>query len=449
MFYTFYFSFIFLFFVATFFGLRWLHGWLSDYEQAQPTVRCEEVFQALFSDPDWGTLYDRSGSQGTAFEGRDAYVTHMEQKVGDSPLTYQETSAGLDNSRKKYYVELGDEKLGWFTLIGETESDAITAIPDWQLGEIELYMSYDNSVVVQLMEGHTAMINGVALDDSYTIQKASTLAIDYLPAGTTGVRMLTQKVDNLMAAPTVTVVNDKGEEMPVVFDEEKQMYVEQTEANTISEAQKETAINAIKAYAKFMIEAGSAGEVAKYFDSSSEAYDVITKGNKWMQNNAGFDFVDEKVVDFCMYSDDLFSVRVSMSLEVTRNDGSVKPYPIDTTLFFERQSKDKWLAYDMTNVDVMAPVGEVRLTFMNGDDQLATGFYPTDARELDTPVISVPDGKVFSGWVREEVNAEGKTVLTVVFVPDETGHVTLPSGNVLEPMVLSALFEDAPAGGEG
>ena len=441
VFYSFYFSFIFLFFVATFFGLQWLHGWLSDYEQAQPDVRCAEIFEQLFAHPDWSALYDQSGSAGTAFEGKDAYVAHMEQKVGGQALTYQETSAGLSGG-KKYFFKLGEEKLGWFSLKGETTSDAITAIPDWELDHIELFLNYDNSYRIQAMDGHNVYVNGVPLDDSYTIQKVSTLAEDYLPAGTVGVRMCTYEVNNLMAQPVVTVFDDKNNEMPVVFDEEKGMFIEQTKANTISEEQQETALNAVKAYAKFMIEATTRAEVAKYFDASSETYKVIVKDEKWMQANSGYDFTNEKVADFCMYSDELFSARVQMSLDVTRKDGTVKPYPIDTTLFFELQNNGKWLAYDMTNEDVMAPVGKVRLTFMNDETtRISSDFYPTDAKELDTPMLSVPEGKTFTGWVVQGLDEQGQKIMTVMFEPDETGHVILPAGNVLKPMTLYPLFE--------
>ena len=75
IFYTLYFLFIFLFFVAVYFGLNWLQGWLVDYEGAQPTTKSKEVFQQLFDDPDWGALYDAAGIADTEYEGKEAFVT--------------------------------------------------------------------------------------------------------------------------------------------------------------------------------------------------------------------------------------------------------------------------------------------------------------------------------------------------------------------------------------
>ena len=89
-------------------------------------------------------------------------------------------------------------------------------------------------------------------------------------------------------------------------------------------------------------------------------------------------------------------------------------------------------------------MGKVRLTFMNGDTVLSSDFVKTDATELDTPLVSAPEGKVFIGWYRIDKYDNG-TTYTMVFDPDENGHVTIPNGTTLEPMTLYALFE-TPSG---
>ena len=445
IFYTFYFMFILLFFVASFFGLKWLQGWLADYEAAQPTVKCEQVFEELFADPDWAKLYDMAGTEDSLFEGKDAFVSYMEAKVGDTGLTYLETSAGLSQD-KKYVVQLGEEKIATFTLEGEQEF--ITDIPDWQLGKVELFLTRNNSIRIQKMDGHTAYVNGVALDDSYTIQIASTSAEDYLPIGLTGVRMCTQEVTGLMAAPTVTVVDAQGNSKEVSYDEATNTYVEMTESNTISEEHKQLALDAVKTYCKWMIEeVNSRATIAKYFDPSSDEYrDIVSvQYERWMQDHNGYKFTNENVSGYAMYGDSIFSVRVGLSLNVTRKDGSVKEYAFDQALFFNKKDNGSWLCYEMTNKDVSQPRGKVRLTFMEGDEVLTTGFYDTDASNLTAPVLSAPEGKVFAGWVLKGTDESGRTTLTVMFQPDSEGKVVIPEGATLEPMVLHAYFQDASA----
>ena len=449
IFYTLYFMFILVFFVATFFGLQWLQGWLADYQAAQPTTKSQEVFDQLFSHPDWGALYDAAGIEDTPYEGKEQFVSYMENKVGDATLTFKETSAGLSGD-KKYFVLLGDEKIASFTLSGQTA--AITDIPDWELGGVELFFDRSETFYIQNVDGHTVEVNGVPLDDSHVIQIATTAAAERLPIGVTGTSTCTQEISDLMAVPTVTIFDKSGKSMEVSYDAETHTFTEQTEANTISDSEREAALNAAKTNCLFMIEKASKADIAKYFDTSSDVYSVIVNlGNLWVQDNNGYRFTKEEVSDYARYSDDLFSAHVVLNLNVTRKDGTTKDFGYDSTLFFRKQDTGKWLVYDATNADVNAPVGKVRLTFMNGDTVLSSEFVKTDATELDTPLVSAPEGKVFIGWYRIDKYDKG-TTYTMVFDPDENGHVAIPNGTTLEPMTLYALFEtpsgtDATEGG--
>ncbi len=452
IFYTLYFMFILVFFVATYIGLQWLHGWLSDYQLAQPTVKAEQVFQEVFTDPDWGALYTSAGAKDSPYEGKEAYVNYMERKVGDSKLTYMETSAGLSGN-KKYVVHLGDEKVASFTLVDRNETGSvslenlenITDIPDWQLGAVEVFFEREDTYYVVKLDGYTAYVNGVPLDESATIQRATTVAESYLPEGTTGFSMDTQQVSGLMELPTVTVTDQKGGQVAVVYDEATRTFTAKTESNTITADQEQTAIEAAKTYSLWMIkEVTDRAKVAKYFDSDSSAYNTIVKSTElWMQKHSGYEFADVSVTDYARYSDSIFSVRVKLNLKVTRTDGSVKDHLYDQSMIFQKNNKDKWLCTVSTNVDLSQPVGKVRLTYMQGDTELTTGFVATDSKEIYTPKIAVPEGQVFTGWVTISKDADGATIYNLEFQPDETGVVAIPDSTILKPMTLYALIQDA------
>lgn len=451
IFYTLYFVFILVFFVALYFGLNWLHGWLTDFELSQPTLKAQQVFDEVFTNPDWGALYDSAGAQDSPYEGKEEYVTYMENKVGDTPLTFMETSAGLDKSIKKYNVRLGDEKVATFTLKDRNYSgdkslenlEDIADIPDWVLGAVEVFFVREEVYNIVKLNGHTAYVNGVALDDSFTIQKATTRAEEYLPAGTTGFITETQQVTGLMEAPTVVVKDESGKEMEVTYDEATKTYTERTESNTMSEDEKAVALKAAETSSLWMIEAiRDRGEVAKYFDATSDAYNTIVKSTElWVQDYSGYEFVDQSVTDYARYSDSLFSVRVKMTLNVTRTNGTVRPWSFDQSMFFRKNDNGKWLCFESTNKDVSEPVGKVRLTFMQGETQLHTDFYETNAKEVITPNFSIPAGQVFSGWITIH-EQDGQTIYNLEFVPDETGVVKLPEGTTLKPMTLFALIQN-------
>ena len=67
IFYTLYFMFILVFFICTYFGMNWLYGWLEDFEASQPTAKAEQVFNQLFTNPDWSALYEASGAQDSPY----------------------------------------------------------------------------------------------------------------------------------------------------------------------------------------------------------------------------------------------------------------------------------------------------------------------------------------------------------------------------------------------
>lgn len=451
IFYTLYFMFILIFFVATYIGLQWLQGWLADFEQAQPTVKAEQVFTQLFTTPDWGSLYESAGAQDSPYEGKEEYVAYMEEKIGDSALNYMETSAGLSGN-KKYVVTLGNEKVATFTLIDKNKTgtvslenlENITDIPDWQLGAVEVFFERKDSYLIEKLDGHIAYVNDVALNDDFTIQVATTLAENYLPEGTTGFSMCTQQVTGLMQLPTVTIFDKNGNQMEVTYDEATRTFTERTEGNTMSEEEKTVALEAAKTSCKWMIEEISdRGTIAKYFDPSSDAYNNIVKTTElWMQNHNGYEFANESVTNYARYTDDIFSVKVSLSLNVTRTDGTVKEYPFEQSMFFQKNESGKWLCFKVTNVDVSQPVGRVRLTFMNGSNQIHTDFYSTDADEIITPLLPTPEGQVFVGWVTVSENEEGATVYNLEFQPDESGTVAIPDGTTLKPLTLYALFQN-------
>ena len=452
IFYTLYFMFILIFFVATYFGLNWLQGWLTNFENAQPTVKAAQVFREVFTDPDWGALYDSAGAQDSPYEGKEEYVNYMESKVGDAALTYLETSAGLSGD-KKYNVLLDNEKVATFTLTDRKKTgdvslqnlENIADIPDWQLSAVEVFFEREESYYIVKMDGSTAYVNGVPLTEDFTVQIATTKAQEYLPAGTTGASLHTQLVTGLMELPTITVKDKDGKDAAVTYDESTNTFTERTESNTITEEQKEVAINAAKTNCLWMIEeVTDRGTVAKYFDPSYKPYtDIVQTRELWMQNHGGYEFVDTKVDNFALYNGDIFSVRVSTVLKVTRTDGSTRDYDYARSLFFHKTEAGKWLCFEATNIDISEPVGKVRLTFNQGNTTLFSDYFSTNASEIVTPKISVEEGKVFTGWVTVSENAEGATVYNLEFQPDETGVVKIPSGTTLKPMTLYALVQDA------
>lgn len=449
VFYGFYFGLILVFFVGIFITLNWLNGWLGKYEAAQPTIKCQQVFDQLFANPDWAQLYRLAGDPtgtgtnkyDTQFEGQDAFVRYMTEKVGSQQLSYVETSGGLTG--KKYLVRLGTEKLASFTLLGQQEN--IIDIPDWQLGEVELFLNRNQSIKIRKMENHVAYINNNPLSDDYTIQIASTKA-DERQAAENRIRTSIQEVDGLLTTPELLVYDQTGAPIEVRYNADSGMFEEQISAIAITDEERSAVFGALEAYAGFMINAsGSRAAVAKYFDGGSQTYNDIVKmnGELWMNADRGHEFLNEEILGYTKHSDTLFSVRASMVMHVKNKDNTEKDYNVTQSMYFQYKN-NKWVCTEMTNEDITAPVGEVRLSFYDlAGNQLSSDFYSTGIKSLTTPVVTAPAGKVFKGWATVETNDQGQKTWNVVFQPDEMGNVTFPDGYNLVPMKLYPLFQNA------
>lgn len=440
-----FYSFYVLLIVAFFVGLRKitvpLKDWLVRYEASQPEKKCEEVFESLFSDPDWAALYDLAGIENTPYEGKEAFAAYMEAKAAGKEITYVETSAGLSGDHK-YIIKLDGKKIGTFTLTGGAESQ--TEIPQWEFGVLELLYSRDETVTAEKRPGYTVYVNGVALDDSYTVRTVTTAAEKYLPEGLHGYRLEVQTISGFLVAPEVTVTDEMGNPVAMNYDPETKTYTLPPVTMEMTEQEQSYVKNTLETFAKYMIKAASKKDLSNCCVPNSEVYNTISAIDRWMQDYLNYEISPITYSNFYRYSDTLFSVRAAMTNKVTRMDGSVKDYEMDYTLFFTLDASGKWLLSDMTQVEISQQTEQVRLTFQNGETVLLSFFVDADAKTLTLPAVTAPEGKVLSGWARQEKDSNGKITMTIVFKPDESNTVVLSDAK-LEPMTLYALFEKGEA----
>ncbi len=418
-----------------------LRAWLVRYEAAQPEKKAQAVFESLFQNPNWEDLYVKAGLSDTAFEKSNVFAAYMADRVGDTPLTYLETSAGLSGDHK-YIVRCGDEKIATF-LLSAPNKDA--EVPDWELYSVEIFFEKAVNVIVEKQPGQTAYINGIALDDSYNTRIISTRAEEVLPDGTSGYQAIEQQVEGLMAVPTVEIKDAAGNSLELLQDEDG-IWKPKSVTAPMTDSEKELALGAAKADALFAIEAISRSELQKYFDSSSKLYDYIISSNNWVQSYNSYSFNESvtKVSDFYRYSDSLYSVNVQLELQVNRNDGT-KTFSINKTYFFTKKSSGKFLVNQYISGNAQDRLEQVRLTFVQDGETLETQMVSSTARSLTPPSITPPEGKVLQGWARQEIAENGKVTMTVLFTPGEDGTALLSGDTVLEPTTLYPVFANREA----
>ena len=423
-----------------------LKNWLINYEASQPDAMRQQVYDEYFADPNWDKLYDLAGIEDTLFEGKDAFVAYMTAKVSkaaDPELVCEETSAGLSGNHK-YLLKLDGEKVAVFTLVPTGESnDTVTG---WAFGDVEFFFTREQSVTIQKIPGQTVSVNGVALDDSYTVRTVSTKVEDYLPKGVHGFRCEQQTVTGLLVAPKVTLTDENGQAVELIADPETGILkAAGTDASQeIPEEHKNAAIKAAKDYSLFAIRKISTYELSQSFDPNSELYTGAVNSLAFLKKIASYTFRDDlSVEDYYYYGDDFFSARVSLTMDIVTANGYETHYDSNMTYFFRKNSNGKFWVVSGTNTITSELVEQVRLQFVNGETLLDSMMVSATAATVTAPDVESPEGQVFQGWAVKSVDEKGNTNMTVLLTPGENGVANVTPGIKLEPETLYAVF--APA----
>ncbi len=440
-------GFVLLFVIALAVVMGALQKWLIRFEASQPTSKASEVFQQVFENPNWEEIYQLSGEEDTEYINETTYAAYMDTLTEGKTINYIETSAGLSGD-KKFIVRANGTRIATFTL-GKVDPNA--EVPVWELKKVELLFDRNDFVpekppVVQTMTfsvvtvpGYTVNVNGEALTEADIIRTVTTKAETYLPEGVHGYRLVEYGIYGLEEAPGVTVTDADGNAVELTFDDQTGVFSHDLDITQITDAEHQTMLKAAVAYGEYMI-GKNRGNLRKYFDSGKPAYATICGVEIFMQDYTGYRFGEETVSEYYRYSDTLYSARIKVILYVTRKNGSVKEYDLDTTFFVEKQS-DGWKVIDMTNINVQEQITNVRLTYMVDDELLHTEMVAADSRLITTPDVPAVEGKTFAGWFTKTVDAEGNTKMSLAFAPSENNTVTLSPD--LEPMVVYAWYEEA------
>lgn len=422
-----------------------LRSWLVRFESTQPDHRSQEVFDELFASQDWGKVYDAAQLAATEFETRDDFIAYMQAKVStakDKNISFYETSAGLSKDHK-YIVQLGDERLATFTLAGTVNEK--TSKTEWSISSLQLDVARSQSIRVQRLPGYTVLINGKEVSDDYLARVITTKAEEYLPEGIHGYTLEELLVDGLMTAPTVEVKNAEGYTVPTVFSVADNCYQLDLPVPEMTEAEQAVILGAAKANAMFAIRATGTGELSKYFDYTTQIYKDICNTPTFIQSFASYAFDESvtQITDFYRYSDDLFSARVTLQLDVTRKNGTVKSLDMNTTYIFSKNAAGTFMVSNITNVNLQEQVQQVKLSFDCDGTVLHTQMVDTSAATVTAPIPTVPAGQEFLGWAERKVESNGQVTMNILFVPDESGVAQVLTE--LEPMTLYAVFGEEGA----
>jgi len=435
IFYTLYCILIVSFLAGLYFVNTQLAQTLALYEESHITVQAESIFLELFADPDWASLYEMAGVKDSTFEGAQAYTSRMEATIGSSALSYAEVPS--DDDGHFYLVKLEDAVIGSFLVTDQRDKGA--QWPSWQLQRVSLDVPRDITVQIRKLDEHTVTVNGIPLDESYTLRIDTLLAEEYTLPGTTGIATHLQQVSGLLVTPEIGILDENGTPCSVVLNPETGIYEELLpEAAPLTAQQERVALEAAKAWGAYKLRSASEGNLSLFFNSRENAYRTILSESFWVDALSGYTVDAVDILASQVYSEDHFSACISYTAKLNGTDTVITKA---ATFYFELH-RGNWTCYEIQPGSVYTDVTKVRLEFRVDNTEVYYDFYETDRTSFYTPVITAPHGYTFTGWGIETTDGS----LQTVFTPDETGFVTIPQGTMLEPMVLHPIFDQSEGG---
>ena len=409
---------------------------LKSYEKLQPEWVSQQIFSQVFSSPDWAAIYDNTNVELNMFENKENFANFMKKRVGDVPLTYQRGSDPEDG-RLLYHILLNKEKIASFYM-KNMSSDS--KAPKWQLDGIQVFFQAEDSYRILCSSEHIVKVNGVQLDDRFLIQRSGMKLKEGLGELSENVQLpgtCLYEVGDLLVKPQVTVEDVNGQTMAVSYDEATATFSETVAQVSVPEEAKNLALDAVKTYCEFMIKKATRADLSKFFNPDTDTYQAITASDlTWIQRESGHSTANEKVSDFVRLNNEHFSIRVSLTWQLQRKDGSVKESPVDVTLIFGKEKSGKWRCQRMTGVEFVESFHTVRVRFMHEQTVISSILVSSSDQTIQCPAVGIPDGRKLAGWVTVMQDENGMDYYQRVLEPDESGLSKVPDGLFDHPIDL-------------
>ena len=337
--------------ILTAIGKETLTKVLYAYEAAQPQTVAQDLLDELAADRESSELYLAFEDDVSSYETYENKQAFLRARLFSEPLQLKSLSSALTSADVRYAICTAEgKKVAVLTLSPKAAAGRYGFI-GYSLQAATLEPSLLQTVSVSVPGGYTLYLNGQAVDAAEASgEQTPDESVSFMPDGVRGVWRDIYRVSSLCALPQIEVVSSSGQPSQIKETERDGEYIAALAEDTmLADEYADYAIEATKAYAKYMQNDSGFGGVRPYFDPQSDIYQQLrTSETLWVIDHNGYSFSDAKASEFINYGDGVFSCRVSLTHTLTYP--RLRDYHdyIDMTWYF-RLVDDKPLIYNSFN----------------------------------------------------------------------------------------------------
>ena len=353
------------------FGAALLHNILGEYEEVQPKHLAERIFHEQFEDFSYRTMrehYDMpTFLNESGYDTEEAFWKATEELLGaEQPVLYR-SSSGISD-KVEYSVAINKVRVASFTLIPSGEKTP-HGFEHYELGEIKVYNpirmelvssdetqpppTYLFTYVITAPLTHKVTVDGKELgeEDRKGDIVYDTTCLASHQSGFIGVPFVSYEVV-LETVPEVKATDLNGDTVTPEYDEEGRSFrFALTFDRAMTDQVKDYVIGIAEKLGVYMQAGARFSSISGYYDESSELYKQLRQieDAHWMVvPYETCSFSQQSVSEFYRYSEDAFSVRVSVLQRVTHAGKPDMTDLLDYTFCFHRVGED-WLLFESYN----------------------------------------------------------------------------------------------------
>lgn len=306
---------------------EWLAEFESTYETYKPKNQIQRIFDEYFAKPDLDKLLSMSEDK-PEYNAPDTYedaIKRYADKISGKTMTYGYL-VGTD--QKVINVKADGVVVARFS-VRETDTKEynITVFklsqPVYELDKINLFFDKPKEAVsVKLPERYTAYADGVELTEEYVTAKGiKEDERDTVPDGAFLFVYKVCSISGLFDKPSITVKDEKGNEVPLKYDEEKNLYSYTYEySEELKQEYSDFAIKAMTHYAIWTQNDYDAdfSRVKPYFDQNTQLYeDIRLNPRLFVMDHDGYKVENAEASEFFDYGE-VISCRVKFDHILTK-----------------------------------------------------------------------------------------------------------------------------------
>ncbi len=321
--------------------LIYTYSSMKKYEKAQPSA----VIDELISDLEKGDISSIELSVGNKFEEVKGFEEMLVSKLKGSELEYEMKTTSYD--AMTYDILQNDEVVATVKLKADNHKEmfAILTICDWEIESVSANIAAGtNNVSITIPDNYTAYINNIELGADEQKKEAEELPeLTYAAAYTEVPKFVTYEVEGLVNTPVIKVLDMNNEEVDLSGYEDLSNINIGYPVTEMPAELEAYVIQAAKDYSNFFSKdlpgcSQSTDGIAKYFPADSTYIELAENyrlNDMWMYSaHTGTEFQNLSVDDYTVYSDSLFSCRVSFTKRMVLKTGEERKEDNDQIYYY-------------------------------------------------------------------------------------------------------------------